>query len=200
MARTWRTVAACVGVLAIMGTLVYYSAPLYDMFCRVTGIGGTTQRASADTETQAVEGRTVRVRFTSQVDEALPWRVRTPETMTVTVGERHTVYFEAENTADEALVSRATYNVTPLKIGEYISKVQCFCFTRERLKPNQHVRMPVQFFVSPQMLRDSTTDDVQQMTLSYTFFRAKNQDGAKDLDRLDTPQDGETPGSEGVSG
>jgi len=185
--RHWQTLLPILAVLAGMGTLVYYAAPLYDMFCRVTGIGGTTQRAEAGAPTQAAQEE-VRVRFATQVADDLPWTVEAPETLTVTVGERNTVYFEATNTADETIVSHAAYNVTPLKIGQYVSKIECFCFTEERLKPGQHVRMPMQFFVSPQMLKDSTTDDVRQMTLSYTFFRSKNPEDAKDLDRLDTPQ------------
>lgn len=187
--RHWHTLLPILVVLAGMGTLVYYAAPLYDMFCRVTGIGGTTQRAEAGAATETVDQK-VRVRFSTQIADDLPWTVEAPETVTVQVGERNTVHFEATNTADETIVSHAAYNVSPLKIGEYISKIECFCFTEERLKPGQHVRMPVQFFVSPQMLKDSTTDDVRQMTLSYTFFRSKNPEGAKDLDRLDTSQDG----------
>ncbi|SDG08017.1 Cytochrome c oxidase assembly protein Cox11 [Limimonas halophila] len=190
--RHWRTLLPIMVVLAGMGTLVYYAAPLYDMFCRVTGIGGTTQRADAGTQTQVVDQK-VRVRFSTQVADDLPWTVTPPKTVTVQVGERNTVFFEAENTSNEAIVSHAAYNVTPLKVGEYISKIECFCFTEERLKPGQHVRMPVQFFVSPQMLKDSTTDDVRQLTLSYTFFHSANPEGAKDLDRLDTPQTSRQP-------
>jgi cytochrome c oxidase assembly protein subunit 11 len=192
--RTWRTVAPLLGILAVMGVLMYYAVPLYNMFCQVTGIGGTTGRAAATADVQPVD-REITVRFATQVQPDLPWEFR-PEQKTVEMqlGERRTVYFRAESNAERPIVGHAAYNVTPLKAGKYVSKIECFCFTEERLGPGESVRMPVELFVDPQLAKDSTVDEVQTLTLSYTFFESTNPEGAKDLKRLDEPKDGGSAG------
>jgi cytochrome c oxidase assembly protein subunit 11 len=188
--RHMRTVAPLLGVLAMMGVLMYYAVPLYNMFCQVTGIGGTTQRAEAADAREVVD-ETITLRFSTEVQPDLPWDFY-PEKRSVRLklGEPKTVFFRAESRADEAIVGHAAYNVTPLKIGRYVNKIECFCFTQEKLGPGESVRMPVQVFVSPDMLKDSTTDEVRTITMAYHFFRAANPDeDAPDLKRLDTPKD-----------
>lgn len=182
-----RVVAPLVGILAVMGVLMYYAVPLYNMFCQVTGIGGTTQRASVE-EVGPVSDRTVTLRFSTEVQPDLPWDFR-PEKRSVTLklGEPKTIFFRAKSNADRSIVGHAAYNVTPLKVGRYVNKIECFCFTEERLGPGESVRMPVQVFIDPEMLEDSTTDEVKTITMSYHFFEAANPGGAKDLKRLDTP-------------
>jgi len=190
--RTLKTVLPLVGILCAMGVLMYYAVPLYNMFCQVTGIGGTTQRAAA---TQSIEqiDREITVQFATQVQPDLPWEFR-PEQREVTInlGERKTVYFRATSNAEREIVGHAAYNVTPLKVGKYVNKIECFCFTEERLGPGESVRMPVQLFVSPQLAKDVDADEVQTITLSYTFFESKDPDGAKDLKRLHEPAERET--------
>ena len=192
--RTLKTVLPLVGILCAMGVLMYYAVPLYNMFCQVTGIGGTTQRVAA---TQSVEeiDREITVQFATQVQPDLPWEFR-PEQRKVTInlGERKTVYFRATSNAEREIVGHAAYNVTPLKVGKYVNKIECFCFTEERLGPGESVRMPVQLFVSPQLAKDVDADEVQTITLSYTFFESKDPDGAKDLKRLHEPAERETDG------
>jgi len=194
--RTLRTVMPLVGILAMMGVLMYYAVPLYNMFCRVTGIGGTTQRAAVTEQIQESD-RQITVRFSTQVQPDLPWRFEPEQRqITMNLGERRTVFFRAESEAEREIVGHAAYNVTPLKVGSYVNKIECFCFTEERLGPGESVRMPVQLFVDPQLARDASTDEVTQITLSYTFFESTNPDGAKDLKRLDEPkEEGEDPGS-----
>ena len=197
-ARHLRVVAPLLGVLAMMGVLMYYAVPLYNMFCQVTGIGGTTQRAeTAETRAPASE-TTITVRFATEVQPDLPWKFY-PEkrSVEVTLGEPKTVFFRAESRADRTIVGHAAYNVAPLKVGQYINKIECFCFTEERLGPGESVRMPVQLFIDPEMLEDGTTDEVRTVTLSYHFFESANPDGAKDFKRLDTPKDS---GAESDSG
>lgn len=185
--RKLRTVMPLLGILAVMGVLMYYAVPLYNMFCQVTGIGGTTQRAAA---TDAVEqsDREITVQLATQVQPDLPWDFA-PEQRKVTMklGERKTVYFRAESHADRSIVGHAAYNVTPLKVGQYVNKIECFCFTEERLGAGESVRMPVQLFVDPHLAEDASTAEVQTITLSYTFFESKSPEGAKDLKRLDEP-------------
>ena len=193
--RTLKTVLPLIGVVCAMGVLMYYAVPLYNMFCQVTGVGGTTQRVAAGQAVQRTD-REITVQFATQVQPDLPWDLR-PEQRKVTLdlGERKTVYFRAASNAEREIVAHAAYNVTPLKVGEYVNKIECFCFTEERLGPGESVRMPVQFFVSPQLAEDADTDEVTTITLSYTLFESKNPEGAKDLKRLDEPA-GEDDGSD----
>jgi cytochrome c oxidase assembly protein subunit 11 len=163
--------------------LVAYSPTLYRLFCGATGLGGTTQRVYSDTAT--VSKRTVTVKFDSNVAPGLPWRFE-PEQRAVTVhlGEQKLVYFSAENTSDQSIVGHAAFNVTPLQIGLYFNKIQCFCFTEERLDPHQKVDMPVVFFVDPAVEKDLELRDVDTITLSYTFFRFANDPSASNLSRF----------------
>ena len=192
--RTLKTVVPLVGIVCAMGVLMYYAVPLYNMFCQVTGIGGTTQRVAATQSVQEID-REITVQFATQVQPDLPWEFR-PEQRKVTInlGERKTVYFRATSNAERDIVGHAAYNVTPLKVGEYVNKIECFCFTEERLGAGESVRMPVQLFVSPELAKDVDTDEVQTITLSYTFFESTDPEGAKDLKRLDEPAERESDG------
>ncbi|MCB1883183.1 MAG: cytochrome c oxidase assembly protein [Geminicoccaceae bacterium] len=158
-----------VGVIVAMLGLTAASVPLYSLFCAVTGYGGTTGVASG--EGVAVGTTEVEVAFNADVDPHLPWRfVPKQRSMRVKVGEHNLAFYEAENRSDRPIVGQAIYNVTPLKIGYYFDKVQCFCFDEQTLKPGEKVDMPVTFYVDPEMLDDPSTQEVRQITLSYTFF------------------------------
>jgi len=186
--RNLRTVLPLLAILAMMATLMYYAVPLYNMFCQVTGIGGTTQRVAEGSNVPILD-REITVRFSTEVQPDLPWSFE-PEQRQVTVrlGEPKTVFFRAESHADRTIVGHAAYNVTPLKVGRYVNKVECFCFTEERLGPGEQVRMPVQLFIDPEMAGDDTVDEVKTITMSYHFFESADPEGAKDLKRLDTPR------------
>lgn len=157
------------GVIGGMLALTAASVPLYDLFCRATGYGGTVQRAAeAPTDLREL---TVTVLFNADVGPGLPWRfVPAQRRMEVKPGEQHLAFYEAENRGTEPVVGRAVFNVTPLKAGGYFAKLACFCFEEQVLKPGQKVEMPVSFFVDPQLLDDPNTREVRQITLSYTFF------------------------------
>ncbi|MBK1670901.1 cytochrome c oxidase assembly protein [Rhodovibrio sodomensis] len=186
--RTLKTVLPLVGILCGMGVLMYYAVPLYNMFCQVTGLGGTTQRVAASQSVEQID-RKITVQFATQTQPDLPWKFWPEERkVTINLGERKTVYFRVKSNAERAIIGHAAYNVTPLKVGEYVNKIECFCFTEERLGAGESVRMPVQLFVSPQLARDVDTDEVQTITLSYTFFESTDPEGAKDLKRLDEPK------------
>jgi cytochrome c oxidase assembly protein subunit 11 len=174
-ARNARVAVVCAGVIAGMVGLTYASVPLYRLFCQVTGYGGTTQRAEA-TPIQTGK-RTITVRFNADVAKGLDWNFR-PEVVSVKVltGEPRMVNFIAENRSRETLTGTATFNVTPDKAGAYFSKIACFCFEEQTLKPGQKVEMPVQFFVDPSIENDVNATDVSTVTLSYTFFKAADSD------------------------
>jgi len=160
---------ACGAFVAVMVGAAYAAVPLYDWFCRTTGFGGTTQVATA--APGQVLGRTVTVRFDGNVAGGLPWRF-VPETPSVTVriGEPITVTYKVVNEAARETVGQASYNVTPPTVGAYFSKLNCFCFTEQRLKPGETRDMAVVFYVEPSLAKDAEQNTLNTITLSYTFF------------------------------
>lgn len=170
-----RLLAALFGVAFGMVGLAYASVPLYALFCQVTGFGGTTQRAEA--APAVISDRTVTVRFNGDVGPALPWSFRPSEpAIRVRLGEQTLTSFRAQNRAARTTVGTATFNVTPDKVGRYFAKIQCFCFEEQMLGPGDRADMPVVFFVDPALADDPDMDDVSTITLSYTFFRAADED------------------------
>jgi len=170
------TAALLVAVVAGMVGLSFAAVPLYRMFCQVTGFEGTTQRAKA--APGEVAGRSLTVRFNADTDPALPWRFAPEQTaIAVKAGEQSLASFRATNLSKESVVGQAVFNVTPLKAGIYFDKIQCFCFSKQRLAPGESAEMPVVFFVDPDMLKDRNMDDVDTITLSYTFYRDKDAEG-----------------------
>ncbi len=154
--------------------LAYASVPLYDLFCRVTGFGGTTQQAITAPPESAILSRTMTVSFNSDTAPDLPWEFKPMQkAVTVRVGEKKLIFYRAKNLGDKPITGIATFNVTPEKAGGYFNKIQCFCFENQTLQPNEEVTMPVSFFVDPSVANDKNMDDLQDITLSYTFFTAK---------------------------
>ncbi len=174
--RNRRTMSfAFAGALAMLG-LGYAAVPLYDLFCRVTGFGGTTQRASegeaglAERLGASAGGRSFSIRFDSSTARGLPWEFRPLQvTDTVAIGQRDMAIYTARNTSDRPITGTATFNVEPEQAGRYFQKIQCFCFTEQTLQPGQEMRMPVIYFVDPAALDDPNMEGVEQITLSYTF-------------------------------
>ena len=171
MTRNSRTGLIFALLAASMTGLGYASAPLYRAFCQATGFNGTTQRNELATAPGAVVGKLISVRFDANVSPKLPWKFA-PEkdTETVAVGARQLTYFEATNTSAKPLTGTATFNVTPGQAGAYFTKIQCFCFTDQTLQPGETMRMPVVFYVDPKLLDNPDTRDIDEITLSYTFF------------------------------
>jgi len=166
----WTLAAAVGGMLA----LAYAASPLYDMFCRATGFGGTPKIAVEGE--RPILSRTVNVRFDSNVDANLPWRFTPLEReVKVKLGEERLVHYRVTNVSQRPIVGTSTYNVTPETAGAWFNKLQCFCFTEQLLLPGQSVDMPVVFFVDPEMDKDRRYDNVRTITLSYTFFEAKTE-------------------------
>ncbi|MBX9946852.1 MAG: cytochrome c oxidase assembly protein [Reyranella sp.] len=165
-----RLVAVVVGMVG----LAYASAPLYDLFCRTTGFGGTP--VVAQPGERPVLDRVVAVRFDSNVEPNLPWRFEPLEReVRLRVGEERLAFYRVTNVSQRPIVGTATYNVTPEPAGPWFNKLQCFCFTEQLLQPGQSVDMPVVFFVDPDMDKDRRYDNVRTITLSYTFFEAKTE-------------------------
>ena len=169
--RNSRTAALAALLVAAMVGLAFASVPLYRLFCQVTGFAGTTQRAEAAAVPGAVVGKIVSVRFDANVNSALPWTFGPEEhVQRVAVGARDMAFYNAKNLSDRPVTGTATFNVTPSQAGQYFTKIQCFCFTEQTLKPGESVRMPVVFFVDPKILDDPDARDISEITLSYTFY------------------------------
>lgn len=161
-------------IVAGMLMLAYASVPLYDLFCRVTGFGGTTQQAVAAPPASAILDRKVTVSFNADTAGDLPWEFKPMQKgVNVRVGENKLIFYTAKNISDKPVTGIATFNVTPEKAGGYFNKIQCFCFENQTLQPGEEVTMPVSFFVDPSVVNDKNMDDLQDITLSYTFFAAK---------------------------
>tara|TARA_R110000824_G_scaffold356352_2_gene543598 strand:- start:208 stop:795 length:588 start_codon:yes stop_codon:yes gene_type:complete len=155
----------------------FAAVPLYQVFCRVTGYAGTTQRVGeAQAATVQATSQVLSIRFDSNVNSALPWSFKPEQPVDhVTVGARDMAVFIATNNSDQPVVGTATFNVTPLLAGQYFNKIQCFCFSEQLLKPGQTMRMPVLYYVDPAIMDDPETKDIKEITLSYTFYRAIDQ-------------------------
>jgi cytochrome c oxidase assembly protein subunit 11 len=187
--------------VVVMLGVAYASVPLYRLFCSATGYNGTTQRVTVApaVQPQAVE-RWITVTFDSNVDQSLPWEFA-PDVKSVRVklGEVTNISYHARNKGAETTVGTATFNVQPDKVGAYFDKIQCFCFTQQVLKPGESVELPVQFYIDEALAKDHQADDVQNITLSYTFFLAKDQSKAhpvQDMNKMDmksTPSSPATP-------
>lgn len=177
--RNARMMAGLFAVVVAMVGLAFASVPLYSLFCRVTGFGGTTQRAEAApgaVHDGPAAGRVVTIRFNADVNGTLPWRFRPNQhDVKLVLGEQGFASYTAQNRGATPVTGTAVFNVTPDKAGLYFNKIQCFCFTEQTLEPGQSVDMPVVFFVDPAMATDPDLVDVGTITLSYTFFRASRQ-------------------------
>ena len=178
--RFLATVAGLVSIVVGMGGLAYASVPLYDLFCKVTGYGGTPQ--IAEMLPSVVGSREMTIRFNADVNRDLPWEFRPVNgKVMVRVGEPTLVYYRVKNLSDKTIIGTATYNVTPLRAGRYFSKIDCFCFAEQELKPGETVDLPVSFFVETSIESDPSMEGINTVTLSYTFFELEKSVAAGGL-------------------
>lgn len=175
--RNRRLALTCAAVAVGMVGLAFASAPLYDLFCRVTGFGGTPLRTASAPGARETADRLITVRFNADTGMNMPWQFQPVQReVRVVPGEETLAFYRASNPTDHAIIGTASFNVTPEKAGQYFNKIACFCFTEQRLEPGQSVDMPVSFFVDPDLLTDPKTREVTTITLSYTFFRTAEEE------------------------
>jgi cytochrome c oxidase assembly protein subunit 11 len=161
--------AACGVLVAFMVGMAYAAVPLYSWFCRTTGFGGIPQVASV--APAQISDRKITVRFDANVGAGLPWRFAPERTsIEVKLGEVVTVYYQVTNLSERETAGQAAYNVAPTTVGGYFTKINCFCFTEQHLAPREKREMAVVFYVDPSLMKDSEQDDLNTITLSYTFF------------------------------
>ncbi len=164
-----RTALGLSMIVISMIVLVSFSVPIYDLFCRVTGYGGKTNTSEFLSST--ILERDINLKFSADVNESINWSFEAPQNLNFKVGENLLVSYKATNLSEDENSGTATFNVLPEKVGPYFIKTQCFCFEKQTLKPGETVDMPVVFYVDPSINEDPTMQDVEEITLSYTFFK-----------------------------
>ncbi|HPF77917.1 MAG TPA: cytochrome c oxidase assembly protein [Alphaproteobacteria bacterium] len=177
MDKNTKTLVSVLGVVAVMIGLAFASVPLYNVFCRVTGYGGTTQVSELAPSEDQILDRDITIHFNSDTNRNIKWDFKPDKRqITIKVGQQGFMSFRTKNNDNKAVTGTAVYNVTPSKAGEYFHKTQCFCFDRQTLKPGEEVEMPVVFYVDPSIAEDRNMDDVSTITLSYSFFKADSKE------------------------
>jgi len=162
--------------------LSFASVPLYNLFCRVTGYGGTTQQA--DVGSDVILDRVITIDFDANKGKNMPWEFKpVKRKIKLNIGQTAIAYYEAYNPTDKIITGTAAFNVSPQKVGIYFNKIDCFCFTEQTLKPGERVEMPVTFFVDPEIDSNVNTREVETITLSYTFYETEEK-AAENTDDL----------------
>ena len=157
---------ACIFVLML--GLSYAAVPLYDLFCRVTGFGGTTQ-ISKDIP-KIILDKKISVRFDTNVNK-LPWNFKIKKkVIDVKIGQVSKAEFEVENYSNETTYGVASFNVSPSSFGKYFAKIGCFCFEKQKLNPGEKAKYILTFYLDPEIVSDLNTKNIEDVTLSYTFF------------------------------
>ncbi|MCF4097798.1 cytochrome c oxidase assembly protein [Maritalea mediterranea] len=154
-------------LVALMIGMSYAAVPLYQLFCQVTGYGGTTQRA--EDSAVGIIDREMMVRFAAQVDPDLPVKIVPAATQVDKVGKKITVNYRATNLTDAPVSTTASFNVAPASMGAYFNKIECFCFTEQTLAPNETVEMPVLYYLDPELDLNDELDTIREITLFYAF-------------------------------
>jgi len=171
-------------IVVVMVGLSFAAVPLYRLFCQVTGYAGTTQRAEAPSA--AISEREISIRFDANTDTDLGWSFQPVQNrIDVKIGDNRLAFYKAVNTTGRAVTGTATFNVTPEIAGAYFNKVDCFCFTEQTLAAGQEADMPVSFFVDPAILDDPEARAIEEITLSYTFFKVETDAEAASAEKDD---------------
>jgi len=163
-----KTVWQLLAVIFIMGSLAWASVPLYDLFCRVTGFGGTT--STSDQGSDVILDQIMTIKFDASKTRDMPWEFKAVEReMDIKIGETGLAFYEAYNPTDRVVAGSANYNVFPYDAGSFFVKIDCFCFEEQVLQPGERVQMPVSFYVDPEIVDDRDAKFAKHITLSYTF-------------------------------
>jgi cytochrome c oxidase assembly protein subunit 11 len=172
--KNLRTAIAAGAVAFGMVGLAYASVPLYSLFCKVTGFGGTPQISSAAPKT--TENAQISIRFDANAAGELGWQFEPVQRqMTVKIGEVVLAEYQAINQSGTTATGTAVFNVTPAAAGAYFNKIECFCFTEQTLNPGEKITLPVQYFVDPAILDNPDAAGIKEITLSYTFYPARQK-------------------------
>jgi cytochrome c oxidase assembly protein subunit 11 len=173
LGRDAMVASICGFVVVLMVGASYAAVPFYNWFCRATGFNGTTQVATAAPSSGPIS-RKIAVRFDANVAPGLPWKFEPEQTeIEVNIGQVVTVFYSVTNQAARITTGQAAYNVAPLTVGAYFQKINCFCFTEQTMGPGEKREMPVVFYVDPALAADAENNGLNTITLSYTFYAAR---------------------------
>ncbi len=167
-----KKIAATILMLALgMFAFAFAAFPIYSIFCKVTGYGGTPKIRTAESGT--IGNKIITVRFNADIAKDIPWKFYPAQKqIEVRTGENKLAFFVAENTSETPVTGVSSFNVTPDIAGQYFNKIQCFCFEKQTLKPGEKIQMPVSFYIDPKIETNLDLKSVNTITLSYTFFKA----------------------------
>lgn len=168
---------ALVGLAFSMVMLSFAAVPIYSLFCKITGYGGTVARQEFSTyyHKKTKGTRKINIEFDANVDNALPWRFIPKQRRTIaTPGYNTLIFYETENFSNHDIIGTSVYNITPNKAGKYFVKIHCFCFEEQLIKAGRKMLMPVTFLIDPDLEEDPEMDDVNTITLSYSFFKVRD--------------------------
>ena len=169
-----------VSIIVGMISLSYAAVPLYDLFCRTTGFGGTPVAKKDIINNKNINSIDIKMQFNSDVAGGLEWKFLPVERQKIVkTGNNTLVFYKAKNLSNNKITGVATFNVTPLKVGKYFSKIECFCFEEQTLESGEEVEMPVSFYIDPEIAIDPNTQEVKTITLSYTFFNTDENEENK---------------------
>ena len=159
-----------VAIIAGMVMLAFASVPIYNVFCKATGTGGVVK--IADRNSEIIGNRQIKINFDANIDKDLPWSFKAEQKhISVTTGENAIIFYSAQNLSNQDIVGTAIYNVSPHKAAKYFFKIQCFCFQEQLLRAGQTMNMPVSFYIDPQIENDKNLKDINEITLSYSFYK-----------------------------
>ena len=172
MSNNARLAFSIISVIVGMLMLAYASVPLYNLFCKMTGTGGTVGTAVRGAD--RVGTRIMNIKFDANVDKNLPWEFKSLQNdIKIRTGENALIFYSAENKSSKDIIGTAVYNVTPHKAAQYFLKIQCFCFEEQLLKAGQKQSMPVSFYIDPDIENDPLLKEVDTITLSYSFYKVR---------------------------
>ena len=164
-----RIVIMLVTVVFLMLGLAYASVPLYDLFCRITGFGGTP--AVSLEKSEYTINQNINIRLDANVTN-LNWDFSPEKNVyKIKIGENKVINYLAQNLSNETQVGTALFNVTPEQAGQYFTKIECFCFHDLMLEPGEEIKLPVSFYIDPEIIDDQFLKNLSEVTLSYTFFK-----------------------------
>ena len=184
------TAFSVIFIIIGMISLSYAAVPLYDLFCRTTGFGGTPVAKKDNINNTNINSVDIKVQFNSDVAGGLEWNFLPVERQKIVkTGSNTLAFYKAKNISDKEITGVASFNVTPLKVGKYFSKIECFCFEEQTLRAGEEVEMPVSFYIDPEIANDPNTQEVKTITLSYTFFNIdENKENKGKINKNTTAQ------------
>ena len=169
MDKKKKTIFYLVFLVLFMASASFLSVPFYNWFCKVTGYGGAT--TVAQKESEIISDKVISVRFDASLEKGLEWEVKPVQrNMTLNLGETGLAFYEAYNPTDKPIAAQASFNVVPFSVGNFFNKIECFCFTEQILQPGEKIKMPVSFYVDPDLINNLESKNVTSVTLSYTFY------------------------------